>query len=100
MQTSNGTLGCKPALKIPSPASLTRPLEILRSVLRDGFSDGAVVKNLPADAGDARDVGSIPGLGRFPWNKARHPMPVFLPGKPHAKRSLVGYSPWGHEELT
>ena len=25
-----------------------------------------VVKNLPACAGDIRDVGSIPGLGRFP----------------------------------
>ena len=25
-----------------------------------------VVKNLPANAGDIRDVGSIPGLGRFP----------------------------------
>ena len=26
--------------------------------------DGAVVKNLPANAGDARDMGSIPELGR------------------------------------
>ena len=25
-----------------------------------------VVKNLPANAGDVRDVGSIPGLGRSP----------------------------------
>ena len=25
-----------------------------------------VVKDLPANAGDVRDVGSIPGLGRFP----------------------------------
>jgi len=25
-----------------------------------------VVKNLPANAGDIRDVGSIPGWGRFP----------------------------------
>ena len=25
-----------------------------------------VVKNLPADAGDARDMGSIPGSGRSP----------------------------------
>ena len=25
-----------------------------------------MVKNLPACAGDIRDVGSIPGLGRFP----------------------------------
>ena len=27
---------------------------------------GAVVKNLPANAGDARDSSSIPGLGRSP----------------------------------
>ena len=25
-----------------------------------------VVKNQPANAGDIRDVGSVPGLGRFP----------------------------------
>ena len=25
-----------------------------------------VVKNVPANAGDARDTGSLPGLGRFP----------------------------------
>ena len=28
------------------------------------FPDGSVVKNLPANAGDRRDAGSIPGLGR------------------------------------
>ena len=28
------------------------------------FPGGAVVKNLPANAGDARDVGLIPGSGR------------------------------------
>ena len=27
---------------------------------------GTVVKNLPANVGDARDAGSIPGLGRSP----------------------------------
>ena len=31
-----------------------------------GFLGGAVAKNLPANAGDTRDVGSIPGLRRFP----------------------------------
>ena len=25
--------------------------------------------------------------------------PVFLPGKFHGQRSLVGYCPWGHKEL-
>ena len=24
--------------------------------------------------------------------------PVFLPGKSHGQRSLVGYNPWGHKE--
>ena len=31
-----------------------------------GFSGGAVVKNPPANAGDARDVGFIPGSERLP----------------------------------
>ena len=31
---------------------------------RYSFSEGSVVKNLPANAGDSRDVGSIPGPGR------------------------------------
>ena len=26
------------------------------------------------------------------------PTPVLLPGKSHGRRSLVGYSPWGHKE--
>ena len=30
--------------------------------------------------------------------KARHPTPVLLLGKSHGWRSLVGCSPWGHEE--
>ena len=35
--------------------------------LPGGASQGAlVVKNLPANAGDVRDVGLIPGLGRYP----------------------------------
>src|SRR5574340_1094896 len=37
-----------------------------------------------------------------PGNNRRrqwHPTPVLLPGKSHGRRSLVGCSPWGHEEL-
>ena len=30
-----------------------------------GFPGGTVVKNPPANAGDTRDTGSIPGSGRF-----------------------------------
>ena len=44
------------------------------------------------------NLGSIPGLGRFPWRREWQPTPVFLPGESHVQRSLGGYSPWGHKE--
>ena len=33
------------------------------------------------------------------WRRQWHPTPVFLPGESHGRRSLVGCSPWGREEL-
>ena len=33
-----------------------------------------------------------------PRRRQWHPTPVLLPGKSQGQRSLVGYSPWGHEE--
>ena len=38
----------------------------------------------------------VPILG---WRRWWQPTPVLLPGKSHGWRSLVGYSPWGLEEL-
>ena len=35
----------------------------------------------------------------MPWRRKWQPTPVFLSGKSHGQRSLVGYSPWGHKEL-
>ena len=51
-----------------------------------------VVKNPLANAGDVRDSGLIPGLGRFHCRRKWQPTPVFLPGKFHGQRSLAGYS--------
>ena len=57
-------------------------------------------KESACNAGDAEDLGSIPGLGRsIPWRRAWQPTPGFLPERFHGQRSLVGYSPWGHKEL-
>ena len=39
-----------------------------------GFPGGAGVKNLPANAGDTRDAGSIPGLGKFPGGGHGNPL--------------------------
>ena len=32
------------------------------------------------------------------WRRKWQPTPVFLPGKSHGQRSLVGYSLWGRKE--
>ena len=45
-----------------------------------------------------RSLGFSLWVGKIPWRRAWQPTPVFFPGEPHAQRSLVGYSPWGHKE--
>ena len=50
-----------------------------------------------ASACNVGDLGSIPWCERSP-GEGRQPTPVFLPGKSHGRRSLVGYSPQGHKE--
>ena len=50
-----------------------------------------LVKKSPANGGELRDLGLIPGLGRSPGRG--HGNPVFLPGKYHGQRSLADYSP-------
>ena len=41
-----------------------------------------MVKNPPANAGDTRDVGSIPGSGRFPGEGNGHPLQYSCLGNP------------------
>ena len=40
-----------------------------------------------------------PWVGKIPWRRKWQPSLVFLPGKPHGQRSLVGCSPWGHKRV-
>ena len=44
------------------------------------------------------DLGSIPRPGKSPGKGHGNLTPVFLPEESHGRRSLVGYSPWGHKE--
>ena len=46
------------------------------------FPGGSVVKNPPANAGDAEDAGSIPGLGRSPRGGNGNPVQYSCLGNP------------------
>ena len=59
-----------------------------------------MVKNSPANAEDARDVGSIPGLGGFPGEGNGNPLQYSclensMDTGAWGQRS---YRPWGHKE--
>ena len=55
-----------------------------------GFPCGSAGKESACNVGD---LGSIPGLGRFPWRRKRLPTPVFWPREMHGLSS-----PWGRKE--
>ena len=56
-----------------------------------------MLKNWPGNAGDGRDTGSVPGLGRSPRVGNGNLLQCsFLEN--HGQRSQVGYSPWGYKE--
>ena len=58
-----------------------------------------VVKNPHANAGDIRDLCSIPGLGRSSGGGHGNPLQYSCLENPHGQRSLEGYSPLGYKEL-
>ena len=58
-----------------------------------------MVKNLSASAGDYKRYVFDPWVGKIPWRRKWQSVFVFLPGKFHGQRSLVGHSPWDFKEL-
>ena len=60
-----------------------------------GFPGGSDGKSVCLQC---RRSGFDPWFGKIPWKRKWQPTPVFLLGKFHGQRSLVGYSPWGCKE--
>ena len=56
---------------------------------------GQTVKHLPTMW---KTTGFSPWVRKISWRRKWQPTPVFLPGKSHGRRSLVGYCPWGRKE--
>ena len=57
-----------------------------------------VVKNLPANTWDKRDMSLIPGLGRSPGGGHGNPLQYSCLEDLCGQQSLVGYSQRGHKE--
>ena len=66
-----------------------------------GFPGGAVIKNMPANTGDAGDVGSVPGLGRSPegGNVNHSSILAWEIPYPNVQRSLAGCNLQGQKRV-
>ena len=62
------------------------------------FPNGSADRESACNAGDRR-CGFHLWVRKILWRSKWQPTPVFLPGKPHGRRSLVGYSTKGYKEL-
>ena len=60
-----------------------------------GFPGGSDGKEATCNA---RDLGSIPGLGGSPGGGHGNPLEYYCLENPHRLKSLMSYSPWGHKE--
>ena len=70
-------------------------LKLITIIRMYGFPGGSVDKE---SACNAKDLGSIPGLGRSPGGHG-NPLQNSCLENPHRQRSLASYNPWGHKEL-
>ena len=63
-----------------------------------GLPGDSVVKNTPANAGILGDAGSVPGSEKSLGVRNGKPLQYSCLENSMGKRSLLGYSPWGHKE--
>ena len=64
----------------------------------NGKEPTSLVNNQSGNARDAGEESSIPGR-EDPWRRKWQATPVFLSGKAHGQRRLVGRSPWGQQRV-
>ena len=64
-----------------------------------GIPSGPSGEELASQCRRHKRCGFDPWVKKIPWRRAWQPMPLFLPGKSHGQRTLVGYGPWSSKEL-
>ena len=81
-------------------ASESKLIILLSKLLRDAYEllSWLSGKESPCQCRSCRRCGFSPWVGKMSWRTKWQPTPIFLPGKSHGQRSLVGYIPWGCKE--
>ena len=80
-------------------ALISHASKVMLSILQARLQQ-YVNRELPdVQAGFRKGRGTRDQIANICWEKAMAPHSSTLPGKSHGWRSLVGCSPWGHEEL-
>ena len=75
---------------------LARSVFLILSILKGwGLPCSSIGKESACSVGN---LGLIPQSGRSSGERNGKPIPVFLPGKSHGQKSLVGCSPWDRKE--
>ena len=62
------------------------------------LSSGASGKDPACQCRREKRQGFYPWVGKIPWSRKWQPTPVFLAGKFHGQRSMLGYHTWGCKE--
>ena len=74
----------------------------LINIPMNGFPWWLSGKESACNAGDTGNIKPDPRFApwgrKIPWRRKCQSTPVFLLGKSHRQRGLMGYSPWGHKE--
>ena len=65
----------------------------------EGFPGGSSSKQSACQCRRHNRLGFVLWVRKIPWSRKWQPTPVFLPGKFHRQKSLVGFRPWDHKEL-
>ena len=69
-------------------------VRVSRINIFEGFRGGSSGEEHACQCRKQKRCGFSPWAGRIPHRKKWHHTPVFLPGKFHGKRTLVGYRSW------
>ena len=74
--------------------------DVIKDIIRidDGLPRWHSGKESACQCRRYKRCGFDPRVRKIPWSRKWQPAPVFLPGKFHEQRRLVGYSPWIHKE--